>query len=119
MLTRAAVAKAQEESEGGGAHDDDEGIDEAIMELQVNTTIRNAACTCPRGFFCFVRSLPGPPVMMLTIMASTSTTTAHDCTADGGAGRRICGYRLPDRAEAIVPEGTLNCACFFVVIKIG
>lgn len=35
MLTRAAVAKAQEDTEGGGTDDDAEGIDEAIMDLQV------------------------------------------------------------------------------------
>lgn len=45
MLTRAAMAKAQEEAEGGGAGEDDvERIDEAIMGLQVKMRCAHAHC---------------------------------------------------------------------------
>jgi hypothetical protein len=41
MLTRAAVAKAHEESEGGGAGGGEvEEIDEAIMGLQVSVVMK-------------------------------------------------------------------------------
>lgn len=61
MLTRAAVAKAQEDTEGGGGEEDEERIDEAIMDLQVRTKLEDAcrAClapphTCVRGSMVWV-----------------------------------------------------------------